>query len=130
RVARQSRRRLPRRDDLLQCGGDLLGGESRTRGLLGGGDFRGFRCCGVRHAHGSFWSRCSDGRPAQRGTRGRFSPAVATSSRMISLTPPPKVTTRFCLVRRSSQRSSSAVSGSAGSPKRPTISSASLPASC
>src|SRR5690606_11413470 len=62
-----------------------------------------------------------------RGTRGMPRPAVAISSRITSLTPPPKVMTTLRLAIMSSQRSSSAVSSSAGSPKAPTISSARRP---
>ena len=54
--------------------------------------------------------------PGQRGTRGSPSPAVAMSSRWISLTPPPNVSTVLRFAWMSSHRLSSAVSGSAGSP--------------
>ena len=63
-----------------------------------------------------------------RGTRGTFSPEAAIISRITSFTPPPNVITRFRLVWLSSHSSSSAVSGSAGLPYVPTISSASRPA--
>ena len=53
---------------------------------------------------------------AHRGTRGSPSPAVAMSSRWISLTPPPNVSTVLRFAWTSSHRVSSAVSGSAGSP--------------
>ena len=63
-----------------------------------------------------------------RGTLGTFRPAAAIISRITSFTPPPNVITRFRLVWLSSHSSSSAVSGSAGLPCVPTISSASRPA--
>ena len=70
-----------------------------------------------------------DGFPdvGHRGTLGTLRPAAAIISRMTSLTPPPKVITRLRLVCESSHSSSSAVSGSAGLPYLPTISSASRP---
>ena len=64
---------------------------------------------------------------AHRGTLGTFSPDAAIISRITSLTPPPKVMTRLRLVCMSSHLSRSAVSGSAGLPYLPTISSASRP---
>ena len=61
------------------------------------------------------------------GTLGTFRPDAAIISRITSFTPPPNVMTRFRLVWLSSHFSSSAVSGSAGLPYLPTISSASRP---
>ncbi|CKU13587.1 Uncharacterised protein [Mycobacterium tuberculosis] len=66
--------------------------------------------------------------PGHLGTLGTLRPDAAIISRMTSFTPPPKVITRLRLVWASSQRSSSAVSGSAGLPYLPTIPSASRPA--
>ncbi len=60
-------------------------------------------------------------------TLGTFRPDAAIISRITSFTPPPNVITRFRLVWLSSHFSSSAVSGSAGLPYLPTISSASRP---
>src|SRR5580704_3131446 len=68
-------------------------------------------------------------RCAHRGARGRPSPAVAMSSRWISLTPPPKVSTRLRLSWTSSQVIRAAVSGSA-SACRPTTSANDCPITC
>src|SRR5690606_1638231 len=53
---------------------------------------------------------------APRGTLGTLSPAAAIISRITSLTPPPKVMTKFRLVILSSQSSTAAVWASAGLP--------------
>src|SRR5262249_29571048 len=65
---------------------------------------------------------------AHRGTLGTFRPDAAITSRITSFTPPPNVITKFRLVWLPSHFSSSAVSGSAGLPYLPTISSPRRPA--
>ena len=72
---------------------------------------------------------CSSVRWPPRGTRGRPRPAVAMSSRWISFTPPPKVSTTLRLSWTSSQVIRAAVSGSA-SACRPTTSARSGPMTC